>query len=339
MNKIVEMQFGSHVYGTNLPTSDIDLKAVFLPSAKDILLQRVPRTVHTTTKKDPHGKNSADDIDFEAFSLQQYMKLLLEGQTVALDMLFTPEEFWRYHTETWLNIKRCYLSFMHSGILSFVGYCRTQANKYGIKGSRMRAIRDTAEFLRGQPQTDRLYVHRVLLGIIERDLHFLKGVEGPLVGFVKLKDKRTQEYVDYFEVCGRKFQLGITVGEAISRLDKIYEEYGHRARKAEKNEGIDWKALMHAVRIQGQAKELLDTGHVTFPRPDADLLLKIRKGELPYKMVSEIIEEGLKDLVVMQRRSSLPDKPNYDVAEGIVLNAHLNEIKKPPLDRTVKQGF
>ena len=37
---LVRMQFGSHVYGTNTPASDLDFKAVHLPPARDILLPR-----------------------------------------------------------------------------------------------------------------------------------------------------------------------------------------------------------------------------------------------------------------------------------------------------------
>ena len=35
LNLIVKMQFGSHVYGTDLPTSDLDYKAVYLPTADE----------------------------------------------------------------------------------------------------------------------------------------------------------------------------------------------------------------------------------------------------------------------------------------------------------------
>ncbi len=45
MDLIVEMRFGSHLYGTATPQSDLDFKAVYLPAARDILLQRVHDTV------------------------------------------------------------------------------------------------------------------------------------------------------------------------------------------------------------------------------------------------------------------------------------------------------
>ena len=43
MDLIVEMRFGSHLYGTDTATSDLDLKGVYLPSAREILLQRARR--------------------------------------------------------------------------------------------------------------------------------------------------------------------------------------------------------------------------------------------------------------------------------------------------------
>jgi predicted nucleotidyltransferase len=45
MELIVEMRFGSHLYGTATPESDLDFKGVYLPEARDILLQRVKPTV------------------------------------------------------------------------------------------------------------------------------------------------------------------------------------------------------------------------------------------------------------------------------------------------------
>ena len=42
MRRIVELRAGSHLYGTATAASDTDLKAVYLPAARDILLQRAP---------------------------------------------------------------------------------------------------------------------------------------------------------------------------------------------------------------------------------------------------------------------------------------------------------
>jgi predicted nucleotidyltransferase len=38
--KLVTMKFGSHLYGTNTPASDLDLKSVHLPPADAMLAAR-----------------------------------------------------------------------------------------------------------------------------------------------------------------------------------------------------------------------------------------------------------------------------------------------------------
>jgi hypothetical protein len=47
--------------------------------------------VRAFRSKAPGDKNSAGDVDRELYSLQRYLELLAEGQTVALGMLFAPE--------------------------------------------------------------------------------------------------------------------------------------------------------------------------------------------------------------------------------------------------------
>lgn len=68
------------------------------------------------------------------------------------------------------------------------------------------------------------------------------------------------------------------------------------------------------------------TGNITFPRPEAPLLLQIRRGELDYKVVAPIIEEGLLRIENAQAKSTLPDKPDYKLAEDIIYFYHREEV-------------
>src|SRR5579864_3605760 len=91
MDLIVEMRCGSHLYGTETSDSDLDLKGVYLPDGRDILLRHVKATVTSNRAKAAGEKNTTADVDREVYSLQRYLQLLADGQTVALDMLFAPE--------------------------------------------------------------------------------------------------------------------------------------------------------------------------------------------------------------------------------------------------------
>lgn len=48
----------------------------------------------------------------------------------------------------------------------------------------------------------------------------------------------------------------------------------------------------------------------------------IRKGELPYKQVTELIEDGMTRLETCQRLSTLPEKPDYPAAEDLVAQTY-----------------
>ena len=60
MNIIVQMLFGSHLYGTNTPNSDTDMKGIFMPEANQILLGNIPKCMNFNTKKNSSEKNSPE---------------------------------------------------------------------------------------------------------------------------------------------------------------------------------------------------------------------------------------------------------------------------------------
>lgn len=322
MTTIVRMQFGSHVYGTNVPTSDLDFKAVHLPDARDILLQRVKTSINTSTKKDGTQKNGPEDVDFESFSLQKHMQMLLEGQTVALSMLFTPDRWIIEKSPIWDEIRDQKDRWLHRSVSAFAGYCRQQANKYGIRGSRVAASRACVEWA-----TNMMEAHgpqgklREHWGRVEEFAG--RGLEHVAIVVGTHADNQP---VRFMEVCNRKVQEHATFKEAFAICKRVFDEYGHRALLAESNQGVDWKACMHAVRVSREAEELLMHHTITYPRPEAEMLLAIRKGELPYKQVAEMLEAGLDRLEECHRISSLPDKGDHAEADRLVMECYRKQV-------------
>lgn len=312
---VVRMTFGSHVYGTDLPSSDRDLKGVYLPPRDAILLQRVEDTINRSTKLDPHAANTSADVDLEIFSLQRYLTLLLEGQTNALDVLFTPESFYlsRPH-EAWEEIRRERRRFLHSGVTMFARYCRQQAVKYGMKGSRIASLRAVVDLLSTFNDHTKLSDHPARLETFVAS-RAPDAADAPRLVDVRGPDGRPSRYL---EAAGRKVPLGATVKLARQGFQRSLDEFGERALKAEQNQGIDWKALTHAVRVAGEARELLLTGEIVFPRPDREVLRRIRRGELPYAEVAELIEAGVSELESASSRSILPKDPDRDFADALV---------------------
>lgn len=321
VNKILEIKFGSHLYGTNTPESDLDFKAIYLPSAKDIVLGRVKGTIAKSRPKAECERNNKDDVDMEIFSLCRYLELLMEGQTVALDILFAPQDAYMfgYLTPIMEEIQRNAGRLLTRNVNAFVGYARQQAAKYGIKGSRMDSLKRVSEFLKPLPLYDKLLKHEAAIAALVKETEELISLEKtPLVEVVMLMGPKGTVDAPHLRVNGRSIPFHSNVKYAQEIIGRMLEGYGNRAHKAHLAGGVDWKALSHAVRVNSEALELMATSHITFPRPDRELLLKIKKGEMPYEQVAELIEQGLAKLYVAHETCTLPEKPDKEWADTLI---------------------
>lgn len=323
------MQFGSHVYGTNLPTSDTDYKAVAIPSKRDIILQRAFKTIQDSTGDDK-SRNTADDVDKETFSLHYFMKLLTEGQTVCLDMLFTPNSFYKWsefgpNAAIWNTLKDNQDMLVTKKMSAFAGYCQGQATKYGLKGSNLNGYQASIEFFEKQnPQSKVVDSNPQLLvdALANEKIKSISGKELPLAQIVYIKNNKGISET-YLQIGPKtKVPFNAKCGLALQIFTEQYNKYGERAKLAANNVGVDWKALMHAVRVCNEAIELCETGFITFPRPEKDSLLQIRKGELPYDQVAEMITEGLFELNSVKESSQLPEEPDYKWIEDFVVSVY-----------------
>lgn len=321
MRKILTIRFGSHLYGTSTPASDLDFKSVHIPLARDILLQRVRGSVSTKRPKAEGEKNYAGEVDEESYSLQRFLGLAAEGQTVALDVLFAPDCAaveppsieWR---QIILNRRR----LLTKRSAAFVGYCRQQCNKYGIKGSRVATARSALKLLDAAVTAG---AHQKLAEYESSIGAFVDSHEHTAVTPI---EQASGTVIKHWDVCGRKLQFSTSVKHARDVVQRLVDEYGHRAIQAERQEGVDWKAMSHAVRVGTQAIEFLRTAHITFPLPNAEHILAIKTGRLPYQEVASEIEALLEDVERESAASSLPDEPDREWIDEFVTKVYRSEV-------------
>jgi hypothetical protein len=104
---------------------------------------------------------------------------------------------------------------------------------------------------------------------------------------------------------------------------RSYQEWrNHRnPRRAvlEARHGYDTKHAMHLCRLLKMGIEILGTGRVTVRRPDAEWLSSIRDGALTYDQLLEWVKTAEVDLATAERLSSLPEEPDFDWAENLVV--------------------
>lgn len=88
--------------------------------------------------------------------------------------------------------------------------------------------------------------------------------------------------------------------------------------------GFDSKGAMHMLRVLGEGIELMNTGVITLPRPEAPFLRDVRNGRHPWTQVDEIAEDRFRVLEESIKTSSLPDELDRARVSSIITAAQLD---------------
>ena len=294
-------QFGSHLYGTNTPESDVDIKGVYVESIENILLKKDKSTIVHSTGND-ESRNSRDDIDIEFKELRFFLKEAMQGQTYAIDMLFCNEKNELFKDWRWEYIVKNREKLLSKNILPFIGYCRHQAAKYGLKGSRLGEL------------------ERVITALSNFNIHDkISEIQIKESEFVKFVEKNNEKFL---EVLGKKYQVSKTVKAVLESLQIMWDKYGDRAKLAKENNGVDWKAVSHAYRCMYQVKSLLVTGEIVFPLKEANYIKEIKAGCVAWDNVNIELPLLMQSVEKCVDLSPLPGKPDKEFWDRFVLDVY-----------------
>jgi len=311
MKLLVKMKFGSHLYGTDTPDSDTDYKGVYLPTKEDCFLNNIEKSINSTTGND-NSKNSKDDIDEEYYSIQYFMKLAKQGEMIVLDMLHAPDSMILETSPEWEMIRANRDAFYSKNLAGYLGYIRKQCAKYGIKGSRIAAMKEVKNILephRGYKPLCKLQEIWHKLPVNEHCMYTTNP-----------KEDRFRMYT----CCGKQVQETVTVEYFLDIIDKTLATYGARALQAEKNEGIDWKAVSHAYRAGLQLEEIYKTGDLVYPLAKAEEIKNMKVGNLHFMKdkVQDKLEVLLQSVEALSKESDYPDSISEDNLNNIILNIY-----------------
>lgn len=300
---VVEMIFGSHLYGTNTPESDRDYKGIILPTREEVLLGRIPNTLASSTG-DNKLKNVSADVDRDWYSLHYFLKLACAGETQMLDMLHAPNVIqW---SPIWEKIVENRSLFYTKSLKALWSYAFKQASKYGLKGSRVNAMQVVIDALSGDPEQRLVDIWDTL----------------PIGEHIHKLDEKPYKF---YQVTGKKFVERMKVGEVRQIVVDNYEKYGERARDAAENKNVDWKALSHAIRATMEVIEIFEDGTIIFPLKEAEYLRDVKLGKLDYTTeVAPKIEMLLQQCEYLSKCSTLPEKVNRKFWDRFIIDM-LNE--------------
>ena len=308
--------FGSKLYGLATPESDIDIKGIYLPSKKDCYLQTIKKSFSYKSKSDNiKSKNTSSDIDIEVWSLHYFLHLIQTGDTGALDILHAPinnNDIVLLYNHIWKDIYNNRKLFYTNGFTSLVQYAKKQAAKYGIKGSRLSDARRIHTYIKSVDNSEDVRLSEIWNTLPDGE-HITRNPP----------DIDNKQLYRCYQICGSKFQETVTLQYVDNWLLKFINSYGKRAKKAETNEGIDWKAVSHALRAACQIKQLYLTGDLIWPLEETKFILDVKLGKKDFLTeVNDVLDSIINEVIQLSKLSNYPQTTNKLYWDNFILNIY-----------------
>lgn len=318
---IFECHVGSKLYGTNRPDSDDDFMGVFLPSTKESLglnpFLKENGELNLGLKKSESKRNTRGDLDKKYYRVDKFLKLLAEGQSQVLEMLFCPESLWISSTPEWNYIHSNRDLFLSkNSIIPFCKFAKSQSLKAVIKGENLKTLRDIIELMKSKNKNKTM--------IEELNEDFIKLRDSNLI---KLSNQ--EDNVLGVEIVGRVYLMTQKVKDVLRKLEDLEKTYGSRSENA-LVEGYDYKSLSHAYRLLFQSEFLLKNLTLEFPLPEEQVsfLKNVRSGNYQADFFSEL-DQMMVNVNKLKETSPLKEKVELDKVDEmcqILLYDHLTGI-------------
>lgn len=335
---------GSHAYGTNTPSSDLDIKGVCIPPAvyREGFLHRFEQTeganlgvfVKTLTSEE-QSVVAQSKIDGTVYALAKFMGLAANCNPSMLDLLFCDGTSVRKITRLGQVLRDNRDMFLSKkAVGAFSGYAHQQLAR--IKTHR----RWLLEPPKAPPERSDFGLKPVGPG---NDLNtdqrlaamalVQKKIDSWAIDFEDLSEaskiyifEQIRNYLEDLTIgSSEKFMAaGRLIGFQENFLEILDKERKYKAAvdnwqsyqtwKSERNAaraeleakyGFDTKHAMHLVRLMRMCREILAEGVVRVKRPDAEELLAIRGGAWTYDQLMEWATRQDQELVEVARTTTL----------------------------------
>lgn len=124
----------------------------------------------------------------------------------------------------------------------------------------------------------------------------IRNVFGPSFG--EHQKEKMDEVLSILFSCHSRKEI-TNVDKVTGKRKAEYEKFGYGASSA-----------CHSIRLVQQCGELLTTGTMTFPRPNAEQLRDIKHGRISLEEVDAIYKEAIKETESAIKTTKLPDQPD-----------------------------
>jgi uncharacterized protein len=335
---------GSHAYGLDTDTSDVDIRGIFKDNIDMILgYERVYQLA-----------NESQDIVI--YSLSKALPLIAEQNPNMMEVLFVDEEEILFATDDYWYLRSRRHEFLSKlSRQKYSGYAISQLSR--LKGHSRWLVKEQEGKFDKKPNIKDYIIHidnqngRVLklkyshlfnryekIGLVKRILLklfvplkniLIKEEDYSSLYFTKVKDEiynmwkdeQNSNYLGIIWFNKSQFQKDL---EEYNNWGKWKENRNEKRHELEEKFGFDTKHAMHTYRLLNTGIEILNGEGCKVKRPDRDFLLDIRNGKYTYEWIIAEAERLYKVVLDECYRNS---KLQHSVDKKIVVDL-IKEILK-----------
>lgn len=332
---IFECISGSKAYGLDLPTSDTDIKGVFvLPQDLFYGLDYIPQV----------SDESNDTVYYE---LGRFVELLYKNNPNILEMLNSPSKG--------ILIKDPLFDLLKPSIFlskqckdSFAGYAMTQIRKARGLNKKIvnpipkerKTVMHFCYVIKGQGTIPLLQwlkenkLQQENCGLVNiphmRDVYGLYYDDINHHDFKGIMRNKTVDTILLSSIPKGLEPLAILSfnKDGYKKYCKDYKEYWDWVDKRNDaryqntlshGKNYDAKNMMHTFRLLCMAEEILSQHKIIVHRPNRTELLAIRAGDFDYDDLIKKAEQKIKKIEQLYSTCTLPEQPNKSVIEAILV--------------------
>lgn len=305
---------GSHAYGTNIETSDLDVRGVALNRKREIL----------TNENFEQFVN--EETDTTIYSFNKIISLLTNCNPNTIEILGLKKEHYLYLSsigQELLDNSKLFLS--QKAFASFGGYATAQLRRLDNKSARnlnqseheqhiLNSINTASEsfaekYFEYPEDAIKLYVGKAIN----------EGFDKEIFMDIHLKHYPLRDYKSMWS--------------EMQEIVKTYAKIGHRNANAVEH-GKLGKHMMHLIRLYMMCIDILEKEEiVTYREKEHDLLMDIRDGKYlddnnqPIPEFFEMVRDYEKKMEYAKNNASLPKKPDYNKINEFVMNVNERVVR------------
>ena len=303
---------GSRAYGTNIESSDVDIRGVFFESKNELYSIKKAQDIFVET-----------NTDTALYPFKKIISLLIKCNPNIIELLGTRDKDKLYISpvgQRLLDNKNLFLSKI--AYASFSGYATAQLRRLENALARDTYTLDEKEkHILESIRAEMLLADNTFKDFDKNSIYTLY-LDNKYDNSDLLPQEQNEEiYIN----CSLK---GVPIREFLKRnsnIENTIKNYGKLTKRNNKKDVAHLnKHAMHLIRLYLMCLDILKNGEIITYRSgkEHDLLMAIRNGEMSYNEVFKMANEYSKKIKDAYLFSALPEQPNIDEIDKFVIETY-----------------